>query len=964
LIFSVPGQPEIDYDAFLAWAQGQGYGSLSAAMSTSLIDPTSFDTQLDAGLSLAQAMAIFRNYAAGKVNGFADNSAAAQASTFNGSTTPDVNGTTPQAGNDAHSLDAGTTLVVDAAHGVLANDSDPDQQALTAVLVSEPAYGQLTFNSDGSFSYTPDANVSGEAYTDKFTYMATDGHGGTAIATVILHTLLTPMPDLSVGIAHAGNFVQGDVGDTYTLIVSNINEFATTGTVSLTDTLPAGLTATALSGDGWKVDPATLTATRSDPLAPLASYPPLTLTVNVANDAPASVTNAATVSGGGEQNTGNDLALDPTSIWQVLVWDGAGNNNNWSNPANWKGGAAPTAGDRLVFAGNVRQSTVNDLPAGTSFDEITFAGSGFTLSGNRVTLNPHDGTAVNDVASQDTIALPITLATNCTFEVTGSGALNLATTATIDTGSYTLTVDCAADSIGSQWAGAVVGSGGLAKAGAGVLTLTGANTYLGATAIENGTLAVAGGANRLPAGTTVTLGSGGSSGVLQLGDGTTSCNQSLAGLFVDGNGSNNRVVGGGTAIATLTLTVDSSDNVDEYDGMLGGSAAKQNNLALAMDGPGMVLMTGDNTFAGNTYINNGVVGDLQSDAAFGSGPIYLAGGTLGGYDVTLANDIVAVHSTTSSIIPLGTLALNGNISGFGAINCTNVTYDGISGGVLELGGDNSNFKGTFYQWADSDNGTISTHFTSASAGSDSATWQIDGGVLANEVSGAPIIALGALTGNGGTLSNAAAGSTVTYRIGDGNQSTEFDGVVNDGSGIVALTKAGAGRLTLAGANTYAGVTTIESGTLAIANAAAITSLLTNSGGVNDTGGFLILDYSGVADPASTVRSLLMVAHNLGGNRFHGQLRDTLATSSIGLGWQDDASTEQVTVMPALYGDANLDGVVTGQDLVTLLANYNGSATHSWNQGDINYDGKVTAADLGTLLANFNRVGPLNINDAP
>ena len=53
---------------------------------------------------------------------------------------------------------------------------------------------------------------------------------------------------------------------------------------------------------------ATLTATRSDALAAGGSYPAITLTVNVAANAPASVTNTATVSGGGEVNTGNDIA--------------------------------------------------------------------------------------------------------------------------------------------------------------------------------------------------------------------------------------------------------------------------------------------------------------------------------------------------------------------------------------------------------------------------------------------------------------------------------------------------------------------------------------------------------------------------------------------------------------------------------------------------------------------------------
>ena len=80
--------------------------------------------------------------------------------------------------------------------------------------------------------------------------------------------------------------------------------------MSLVDSLPAGLTATALSGTGWTRNLSTLTATRSDALAAGASYPALTLTVNVASGASGNVTNTATVSGGGETNTSNDTASD------------------------------------------------------------------------------------------------------------------------------------------------------------------------------------------------------------------------------------------------------------------------------------------------------------------------------------------------------------------------------------------------------------------------------------------------------------------------------------------------------------------------------------------------------------------------------------------------------------------------------------------------------------------------------
>ena len=109
------------------------------------------------------------------------------------------------------------------------------------------------------------------------------------------------------------------------------------------------------------------------------------------------------------------------------------------------------------------------------------------------------------------------------------------------------------------------------------------------------------------------------------------------------------------------------------------------------------------------------------------------------------------------------------------------------------------------------NGTIATNFTSASAGSGNATWQIDGGVLATAVPGTPTIALGALSGSGGTLSNALADSTVTYQIGDNGQTSEFDGTIEDGLGTVALTKVGAGMLLLTGDNTFTGNTYINNG---------------------------------------------------------------------------------------------------------------------------------------------------------
>jgi uncharacterized repeat protein (TIGR01451 family) len=125
-------------------------------------------------------------------------------------------------------------------------------------------------------------------------------------------------PDLAITKTHSPTlFTQGDSGDTFSITVSNIGNSPVSGVVTVTDTLPGSLTATAINGTGWSCTLATLTCTRADALA---SYPPIVVTVNVANNAPILITNTATVSGGGEATTvnltGNNTATDNVSVRQ------------------------------------------------------------------------------------------------------------------------------------------------------------------------------------------------------------------------------------------------------------------------------------------------------------------------------------------------------------------------------------------------------------------------------------------------------------------------------------------------------------------------------------------------------------------------------------------------------------------------------------------------------------------------
>jgi VCBS repeat-containing protein len=82
--------------------------------------------------------------------------------------------------DDAYTTDQDTPLSV-SAPGVLANDTDTESDPLTAVLGVGPANGTLTLNSDGSFTYTPNADFNG---ADSFTYRANDGQTNSNIATV------------------------------------------------------------------------------------------------------------------------------------------------------------------------------------------------------------------------------------------------------------------------------------------------------------------------------------------------------------------------------------------------------------------------------------------------------------------------------------------------------------------------------------------------------------------------------------------------------------------------------------------------------------------------------------------------------------------------------------------------------------------------------------------------------------
>lgn len=171
-------------------------------------------------------------------------------------------------------------------------------------------------NFTGTTSQAVTATVTGlvAATTYHFRVGASNVLGSATGLDQTFTTAPAGVPDLAISVTHSGNFTQGDSGDTYTIIVTNAGAVASSGLVTVTNLLPAGLTATDISGSGWVTNLAALTCTRSDSLTAGSAYPAITVTVTVATNAPASVTNIAIVSGGGETNFANNIAYDPTTI--------------------------------------------------------------------------------------------------------------------------------------------------------------------------------------------------------------------------------------------------------------------------------------------------------------------------------------------------------------------------------------------------------------------------------------------------------------------------------------------------------------------------------------------------------------------------------------------------------------------------------------------------------------------------
>jgi len=228
----------------------------------------------------------------------------------------------------------------------------------------------------------------------------------TGLVDYFYNTASAGVPDLTITKSHSGNFTQGATGS-YSLTASNSGTGPTSGTMTVTDTLPTGLTATALTGPvGWTCTLATVScSSNSGTVLAASATAAFTLTVSVAQNA-VSGTNNATVSGGGETNTANDSASDPTTITAAGVPDltiTKSHSGNFTQGATGSysltasnSGTGPTSGTMKI---------TDTLPTGLTATALT-GPAGWTCTLATVSCSSNSGTVL---AASATAAFTLTV---------------------------------------------------------------------------------------------------------------------------------------------------------------------------------------------------------------------------------------------------------------------------------------------------------------------------------------------------------------------------------------------------------------------------------------------------------------------------------------------------------------------------------------------------------------------------
>ncbi|GAA4369483.1 Ig-like domain-containing protein [Nocardioides caricicola] len=316
-------------------------------------------------------------------------------------TVTQVNDAPTAQSNSLSVLEGGTaTTLTGGATSVLANDSDAENDVLTAVLVSGPAHGSLTLNANGTFSYTHNGS---ETTTDSFTYRANDGTVNSGPTTVTI--TVTPVDDgAPVGVDDGLTVAEGGTATTLTGGATSVlaNDTDPDGAVlsAVLVTGPSNGTLTLNSNgtfsythDGSETTTDSFTY-QADDGTTSSNTATVTITVTQVNDAPTAQSNsltlleggtATTLTGGATSVLANDTDAENDVLTAVLV-------------------TGPTHGSLTLNANGTFSYTHNGSE--TTTDSFTYRANDGTVSSNTATVTI-TVTPVNDapVAVDDSLTV-------------------------------------------------------------------------------------------------------------------------------------------------------------------------------------------------------------------------------------------------------------------------------------------------------------------------------------------------------------------------------------------------------------------------------------------------------------------------------------------------------------------------------------------------------------------------------
>ncbi len=590
----------------------------------------------------------------------------------------------------------------------------------------------------------------------------------------------------------------------------------------------------------------------------------------------------------------------------------------------------------------------NTYPGGFTLNAGTVAvggvnalGSGGALVINGGALRSNSGTARNLTGKYSSITLggDVTLG-----DSVNTGALTFSANTDLGATTRTLTVNSAVTHTGAIFGSA---GAGLTKAGDGLLTLSGTNTYSGPTAINAGVLAI-GGTGSLPGfGTNGSYSVAGGAGL------------AVANAVTDGNITT--MLGTTNFAAGAMIGFDTTAAARTYAVNLGNTA--QGNLGLVkVGGTNALTLSGSNTYSGGTIISQtgdsvGII--AASSTALGSGTVLINGGQQFSAALSVNTNLTINNALTMkrgnggsnrAVLSLGAGATwSGNITldnsspnGFASIGTGGTSAAAasiISGniGYSTLGTFTSSAPTLAFRSGNSF-GKV-TGSISLSTGYvqllDSSKWEFSNasntwGTL--DVSNASAIATvgaantlsptGIVTSTaGGTLQlNNQAGTTaynqsiaglsgnVKVGLATGaatltlNTTTDqsSSGVI---SGAISLVKSGTAKQTLTGANTYTGSTTINGGTLELGSTGVM-----STGDLSINSGTLDLR-KGVATRSQTVNNLTLTdaTLNIGLNATPDQINALGTTSASGTNTIKLTGATPVGVYDIITASAPLSG---------------------------------------------------------